>query len=489
MQDASSPEIAANGSEPTPPAVRGMTFRYVFALLLIALLSTAAFVSLRTVIATEETASTIVNISGRQRMLSQRIVMFAQRLAAIADVAQRDALRREIRAAVDLMERSHTALLSGDAAIGVPPLRSPALRAMYTNPPGSVDEGLRAFIARAREWIELPDTTLAPNHPALMHLVLDAQDRLLAPLDAAVQQHELESRQQVTRIATLETMVYMATLMVLGLAGILVFRPMVQRVRADFERIDLARREMHEAKERAEFASRSKSEFLATMSHELRTPLNSVIGFSDTIRHHVFGPLDNKTYAEYVENIYEAGRHLLDLINDVLDLSAIEAGRRDIEENVVDVVALAVDSLKLVRTRAEQGRVKLINDVPPGTPPVSADPLRLKQVLLNLLSNAVKFTPVGGEVRIGARREEDGDLLLSVSDTGIGIAPDEIAAAFEPFGQARARWTRKHEGTGLGLPLSKRLIEMHGGTLSLESAADIGTVLTIRLPAARVLSG
>ncbi|MBI4968836.1 MAG: PAS domain S-box protein [Rhodospirillales bacterium] len=243
---------------------------------------------------------------------------------------------------------------------------------------------------------------------------------------------------------------------------------------------------IREAKELAEAGSRSKSEFLAAMSHELRTPLNAILGFSDVMLGQTFGPIENPRYRDYLGNIRDSGQHLLELINDILDIAAIEAGRINLSEEPVHLEAIVHSSLRLVRPRAQKNNIALEVALAPEIPTVIADTRRLKQILLNLLSNAVKFTPEGGRVTLAARLDAEGALLLTVTDTGIGMDEDGIAKALMPFGQVDSTLARRFEGTGLGLPLTKGLVEAHGGTLAVVSARGQGTTVTVRLPSARL---
>jgi signal transduction histidine kinase len=238
--------------------------------------------------------------------------------------------------------------------------------------------------------------------------------------------------------------------------------------------------ELTVALDQAAQASKAKSEFLASMSHELRTPLNAVIGFSDAMVMEIFGPMSDR-YKNYASDIRSSGAHLLSLINDVLDLTRLDAGQAELREEVFGLPELVGESVRMIQDHAQKAGLALSTDIADGLPALKADRRRIKQVLVNLLSNAVKFTPSGGGVTISARLTEAG-LTLAVADSGIGIAAQDIPKALEVFGQVDSSLARKYEGTGLGLPLTKRLVEMHGGTFDLASEPGRGTVATVRLP-------
>ncbi|CAO3413792.1 sensor histidine kinase [Azospirillum argentinense] len=252
------------------------------------------------------------------------------------------------------------------------------------------------------------------------------------------------------------------------------------------EQIIQRTRQLDEARRAAERANRAKTAFFACMSHEIRTPLNAMMGFAELLEQEVLGPIANPLYRDYARDIAESGRHLMDLINDLLDLSKAEAGRLELAESLVDVPRVAVGSARLLSDRAGRAGVGIETDLPPDLPPLRADERKLRQMLLNLLSNAVKFTPPDGVVTLNGRVAADGTLCLSVHDTGIGMTADELEKALEPWGQIDSALGRNHIGTGLGLPLTKRLVELHGGRLDIDTAPDRGTTMTLVFPAERV---
>jgi two-component system cell cycle sensor histidine kinase PleC len=237
----------------------------------------------------------------------------------------------------------------------------------------------------------------------------------------------------------------------------------------------------------AQAANQAKSEFLALMSHELRTPLNAVLGFSEIISSQAFGPLGTNKYSEYAKDIYSSGQHLLELINDILDLSKVESGKDEIHEEEIRVEDLVAQLIPLVSGRAQRGGITLRSECAGDQCLLRGDKRKLKQILVNVLSNAIKFTLDGGLVILRACFRPDIGYVFQVIDSGIGIAPEDISRALSPFQQVESELNRKVEGTGLGLPLSKALVELHGGTLDLQSEVGVGTTVTVCFPLERVI--
>jgi signal transduction histidine kinase len=222
------------------------------------------------------------------------------------------------------------------------------------------------------------------------------------------------------------------------------------------------------------------------MSHELRTPLNAILGFSEVIRDQLYGPAALPKYAEYAKDIHSAGEYLLHIINDILELSKIEAGKLELHDTDISIEALVEECLRMVESQAKHAELRLTADIGQPAPVIRADERSMKQVLINLLSNAIKFTPVGGTVGLTASARCG--LTVLVSDSGIGMSDAEIAIALTPFGQIESAMARRHQGTGLGLPLARSLIELHGGQLEIRSKPNLGTTVALTLPPERVIA-
>jgi len=287
----------------------------------------------------------------------------------------------------------------------------------------------------------------------------------------------------IPRVVTAMGTLYVGVLLVVLAGG---FSSFVTIIRTRIDSRDLETRLLESELAASTEANRAKSQFLTNMSHELRTPLNAVIGFSELIRDRSLGPKALDQYCEYANDIHQAGQHLLRIIDDLLDISKIEAGRLTLQEGEMEIAPAIAGARKMVAQAASDIGVDIAIDLPPDLPILHADEARVRQILLNLLSNAVKFSHRSGVVKIGAALRPEGDLAISISDTGIGMTADEIETAMQPFSQVDASLSRRHEGLGLGLPLVNAFIALHGGHLELVSEPNVGTTATIVFPARRV---
>ncbi len=284
-----------------------------------------------------------------------------------------------------------------------------------------------------------------------------------------------------------------ALLAVWGAAAALIAAKRAQaaarRARTALEaRLDAQAAELVATRIQAEIADRSRSEIFAKMGHELRTPLNAIIGFSEIIKDEIFGPVGSARYREYMHDIHDSGHHLLNLVNDLLDIARIEVGKTEVEDQVLAVAELVAASLAEFAERAAAGGVALHSEIPAELPRLRADPRKLRQMLGHLLSNAVKFTEPGGRVSVSARSGPEAGFVLQVTDSGIGMALKDIPVALAPFGQVKNPLRQRHEGSGLGLPLTQALAELHAGSLDLQSEPGVGTTVTLRFPAERVVA-
>ncbi len=448
---------------------RLMVVRYTIAVGIIIVCTVGGFIALDSLIASQRDFGAAISMAGKVRPVSQRVALLSLQLTLAKGTAAEAPLRNEIRTLVQGCIDNYAALRDL-----VPRLvTSPEIHALLDEA-SPFSQALTSYQEVARRIESTPAHLLSPalsDMEALLALspqVLADSDRIVHVLTAEHEAHERELR----RAALAATI---ATLAALLLTVLTVLRPLVRRVSHDVAAIA-------DARQLAEEANHAKSDFLARMSHELRTPLNAILGFSEVIAGEMFGPVGRARYVEYARDINGAGRHLLSIVNDILDLSRIEAGHFELADHTVDVAAVIDDAMRLTRPLASAKQIALTTAAPPNLPGVRGDALRLKQVLLNLLANAVKFSLEGGQVHIAAARHGGGHVEIRVVDNGVGIAAADIPKVFEPFLRVEGRPISRQEGSGLGLSLARRLVELHGGTLTLDSRLSQGTTVICRLP-------
>ena len=357
----------------------------------------------------------------------------------------------------------------------------------------------RALDDTLLEWLSkdyrLSDLRAAPTDAALpeTHIALEAPDGTI--VGALAWTPDLPG-ERLLREATMG--VVAAFLAMAALLWILLRRAQRLQIRIENDARMLHERNaalmeretaLREAKETLERASRSKSEFLANLSHELRTPINAIVGFSEIFEAEAYGQIGDARYREYSGYIHRSARHMLDLVNDTLDMSRAEVGRLDLVESDVGVGQTIETCVRMLTRLAEQAGITVTQAVEPALPQLHGDERRIRQMVLNLLSNAIKFTPSGGRVEVAARRMDDGGIVIAVADSGIGIAKDDVEKALTPFTRLESRRAHMHDGAGIGLSLTRFLVELHGGRLAIESQVGAGTRVSLYFPATRTAAG
>lgn len=467
--------------------VKSLRARYVLGLGALALLLVGLCWHMQVAIDRQAHNGRVIMLASNQVGLSNRIAFFVGVMAAAPNADDYGVARIQLGRALKLMRKRHELLLKGDPKVPLPKISTPLLETIYFDPSFGLDRAVRLFTERAEDIYRKDYGGLRLNDSSYIFIVNYGPYVLETLLEAAVVEYEAYAESENTSLKRAELIAMSLAVLLLLIEAMFIFRPLERRVRESFSALRESRDALSREKRAAEDANRAKTDFLSNMSHELRTPLNAIIGFSDGLTHQIYGPLSNERQRETVSDIKTSGEHLLRLVNDILDISAAEAGAITLKERLAELGAVAASSMLLVMPLARERGVGLSESITSsGDIQIRCDPDRIRQVIVNLLANAVKFTPPGGTVKLEPCRTQDGWAGFAVVDSGIGMTADEVALARERFGQIDDVATRRHKGTGLGLPVAIELVRLHDGELQIESEKGKGTTVTVLFPPARV---
>ena len=459
--------------------VSNLKRRFSLYVALIIFLTILLTISSTFMVSREGRHSEIINTSGQQRMFSQNIALLSLEMTnSDSDSRQKD-IRNDLNNSIKKMRSNHETLVGDVREEGFFESGTDELREIYFDEPDFLDNKTKVFLNHANMLAKNGNIDLDNQH---LQEILRISPKLLLALDKAVTINQAAAENDLLNIQILFWITTLLLVILILSVALFIFRPMIKKVEQDATNLEAINKKIKEAKVIAEIANKAKSDFLANMSHELRTPLNAIIGFSQEIKDESPGPI-NEVQQEFVDYILESGKHLLSLINDILDLSKIEAGKVELELSEFDLKTLLENSVALVKQKVLQHNFKLSVDISDDIEYVTADERKIKQIVFNILSNATKFTPDGRTIGVEAEKSDSGEVLVSVWDTGIGIEKRDRSKVFATFEQVASDYSKAHPGSGLGMPLTKQLVELHGGKIWFESEGkDKGTRFSFTIP-------
>lgn len=468
---------------------RNFRVRYIVALSALATVILITHYVLQYTIQEQDQYGRVIRLSSQQIELTHRIAFFASRMRTSDSEEDFIVAKQQIGRAIHRMESQHQALLQGSAELDIPHIETDYLTLIYFDSSYGLNKATQRFLDRAKSFQKTEFAQRQDRSIDFVYLVNFGPFVLETLQDAAVTEYENVAVEKIEELRRTETIAVSIAFLLILLEVLIIFRPMERRIQNTFKALESQSIELKAEKRNAESAMRAKAAFVSNMSHELRTPLNAILGFSDALLNKVYGGLANPRQREGLEHVHSSATYLLQLVNDILDMSAAEAEKLKLQETTVPAQMVLNEVTKLAAPLAEKGSVDFQSPPWGGDSVLTflADKRRVVQVCLNIVSNGIKFCAPGGSVIFSELRLPDGRAGFQIRDTGRGMTEEEITVAKTRFGRVQDRHDKATvEGTGLGLPLSIELMAQHGGEIQINSEKGQGTTVTVLFPISRI---